>query len=157
MNKFLKVETDLGILYVIGTKSAVTAITWKKPLGVDELGGVFSGYKSLKDCRSQLIEYFKGDRREFELSFEFEGTEFQKCVWNELVKIPYGQTISYAELAKRVENPRAMQAVGSANGANPLSIIVPCHRVIASDGKLSGYAGGVDKKESLLRLEGAII
>jgi methylated-DNA-[protein]-cysteine S-methyltransferase len=103
----------------------------------------------------QLDEYFAGERRAFELPLAPSGTAFQQQVWRELTQIPYGETISYAELACRVGNPRASRAVGLANGANPLPIIVPCHRVIGANGSLTGFGGGLDMKRHLLELEGA--
>lgn len=105
-------------------------------------------------CKIQLDEYFNGYRRDFDLEIKFlKGTDFQKNVWNELRKIPYGETISYKELAGRIGNPKACRAVGGANNKNPIGIIVPCHRVIGANGKMIGYAEGVDKKEFLLKLE----
>lgn len=104
----------------------------------------------------QLAEYFAGRRRVFDLPLAPDGTEFQRSVWRVLVTIPYGATISYAELARRVGNARASRAVGLANGANPLPIVVPCHRVIGSDGSLTGFGGGLEMKRRLLTLEGAM-
>ena len=101
----------------------------------------------------QVREYFAGDRREFALPLDLEGTEFQRRVWGMLETIPYGETRSYRWLAAAADRPRGYQAVGQANGSNPVSIIVPCHRVIASDGSLCGYAGGLDVKRALLQLE----
>jgi len=101
----------------------------------------------------QLKEYFSGDRNNFDLPLEIEGTEFQKRVWNELLKIPYGRTISYKELAIRLGDEKVIRAAASANGANPLPIVIPCHRVIGSDGSLIGYGGGLEIKEKLLVLE----
>lgn len=103
--------------------------------------------------RQQLAEYFAGERQEFDVPVQLAGTPFQQRVWQELVRIPYGTTISYAELARRVGQPTASRAVGSANGRNPVSILVPCHRVIGANGKLTGYGGGIDKKEWLLAWE----
>lgn len=105
--------------------------------------------------REQLAEYFAGARQQFEVPFKLFGTPFQQRVWHELTRIPYGRTITYAELARRIGRPSASRAVGNANGRNPISILVPCHRVIGASGKLTGYAGGVDKKEWLLAWEGA--
>jgi len=135
-------------------------------LGVDDSGGVthllFGALEingSTRDgartaeLERQLREYFAGERREFELRLNGSGTPFQKRVWDELTRIPYGQTISYGELARRVGNPNGSRAVGSANGQNPISIIVPCHRVIGASGKLVGYGGGLPIKEKLLELE----
>lgn len=103
----------------------------------------------------QLAEYFAGRRREFDLPLAADGTAFQRAVWRVLATIPYGATISYAELARRIGNARASRAVGLANGANPLPIVVPCHRVIGSDGSLTGFGGGLELKRKLLALEGA--
>lgn len=101
----------------------------------------------------QLREYFAGQRQQFDLSYDLRGTEFQVRVWRELQKIPYGQTITYAELARRVGGTNYSRAVGGANNKNPIGIIVPCHRVIGSNGALVGYAGGLDMKRKLLQLE----
>ncbi len=103
----------------------------------------------------QLKEYFSGERKQFDLPLEIEGTEFQKRVWNELLKIPYGRTISYKDLAVRLGDEKVIRAAASANGANPLPIVIPCHRVIGSDGSLIGYGGGLEIKEKLLVLEGS--
>jgi len=101
----------------------------------------------------QFREYFRGKRRAFEISLRLEGTDFQKSAWNELLKIPYGATISYGELAKRIGNPKAVRAVGLANGRNPIPIIVPCHRVIGANGQLTGFGGGIENKALLLKIE----
>lgn len=105
---------------------------------------------------NQLKEYFAGTRKEFNIPLDLEGTDFQKKVWSELQKIPYGKTISYKRLAEKLGDVKAIRAVGKANGQNPVAIIIPCHRVIGSDGSLTGYAGGLDIKEKLLHLEGAL-
>jgi len=104
---------------------------------------------------TQLKEYFNRQRKEFDLLLEILGTDFQKKVWNELKNIPYGETISYGELANRMGDKNLMRAVAAANGANPIPIIIPCHRVIGSDGSLTGYGGGLDVKQKLLELEGS--
>ena len=103
----------------------------------------------------QLQAYFRGELKEFDLPLALEGTKFQLRVWNTLRSIPYGETISYLQLAERIGNPKAVRAVGLANGSNPIPIIIPCHRVIGSDGSLTGYGGGLERKELLLQLEGA--
>lgn len=105
---------------------------------------------------NQLNEYFDGTRKKFNVPLDVEGTEFQKRVWKELQKIPYGKTISYKTLSEKLGDVKAVRAVGKANGQNPIAIIIPCHRVIGADGKLTGYAGGLDIKEKLLHLEGAL-
>ncbi len=107
------------------------------------------------DVRAQLDEYFAGTRTVFEVPMRLEGTDFQRAVWAQLRAIPYGSTISYGELARRVGNPKASRAVGLANGRNPIAVIVPCHRVVAGDGSLGGYGGGLGRKTALLDLEGA--
>ena len=107
----------------------------------------------MKEAATQLEEYFAGERTEFDLRMELDGTPFQREVWAELSRIPYGETISYGELARRVGRPNGPRAVGQANGRNPIAIIVPCHRVLASNG-IGGYGGGLTCKRALLALEG---
>ena len=107
-------------------------------------------------CR-QLDEYFAGRRRRFELRLVPAGTEFQRAVWTALLDIPFGRTSSYAELARCIGRPKAVRAVGAANGANPIAVIIPCHRVIGSNGSLTGFGGGLPRKAQLLRLEGAAL
>lgn len=109
----------------------------------------------LADCAGQLREYFQGTRHNFQLPLGARGTDFQQRVWQALGSIPYGQVRSYREIARAIGNASAVRAVGAANGRNPLPIVVPCHRVIGSDGRLTGFAGGLGIKEALLRLEGA--
>jgi methylated-DNA-[protein]-cysteine S-methyltransferase len=109
--------------------------------------------EALSGPRAQLEEYLSGARRGFELDVELAGTPFQRRVWRALQDIPYGETISYGELAQRIDNPAAVRAVGLANGRNPVSIVVPCHRVIGADGSLTGYGGGIERKRYLLELE----
>lgn len=124
-------------------------------LAADQLNASNSEEQLLLGAIAQLQEYLQGTRRDFELAIDItSGTPFQKKVWQALQGIDHGQTISYATLAARVNNPKGFRAVANANGKNPLSIIIPCHRVIASDGKLGGYTGGVGKKQYLLALEG---
>lgn len=106
--------------------------------------------------RRAMEGYFAGELRTFDLPLAAGGTEFQERVWAELRRIPYGETISYGELARRLGNPKAVRAVGRANGRNPIAIVVPCHRVIGSDGSLTGYAGGIERKRFLLELESRV-
>lgn len=110
----------------------------------------------IEKAERQLDEFFVGQRREFDVPLLFVGTDFQKTVWNELLKIPYGKTISYGEMARRIGMPKAVRAVANANGANSMSIFAPCHRVIGSDRSLTGYGGGLDAKRILLELEGVL-
>jgi len=107
----------------------------------------------LKDVRRELDQYFAGRLKKFSTALAFNGTPFQNQVWKELTRIPYGETISYLDLAHRISNPKAVRAVGMANGANPIAIIVPCHRVIGSNGSLTGFGGGIPTKRALLELE----
>jgi methylated-DNA-[protein]-cysteine S-methyltransferase len=113
-----------------------------------------SSLATLGMTQSQLDEYFAGKRQSFDLPLNLQGTEFQLAVWNELLRVPYGETITYAELANRIGRPSAIRAVGAANGANPIPVIVPCHRVIGSNGTLTGYGGGIERKQWLLAHEG---
>ena len=106
---------------------------------------------------AQLDEYFSGKRHDFDIPLLFAGTDFQKVVWNALLDIPYGMTVSYSEMARRIGRPEAVRAVANANGANAISIFAPCHRVIGSDRTLTGYGGGLDAKEYLLKLENSLI
>ncbi len=112
--------------------------------------------KSLPFLKRQLESYFSGNLRDFNIPMHLEGTEFQRRVWKELQQIPYGQAISYLELARRLGDEKCVRAAARASGANPIAILVPCHRVIGSDGSLVGYGGGLDMKERLLRLEGVL-
>lgn len=110
--------------------------------------------RRLQDLTAQLRDYFAGKRKTFDVPLAPRGTEFQLAVWNELLAIPYGDTMSYSELANRIGKPSAVRAVGAANGANPIPVIIPCHRVIGANGSLTGYGGGIERKQWLLALEG---
>jgi len=110
--------------------------------------------KRLKEAVRQLKAYFSGRLRAFDLPLAADGTDFQRCVWSALYKVPYGTTASYGDIARLIGNPAAARAVGLANGRNPIAIIVPCHRIIGSSGKLVGYGGGLHNKQTLLKLEG---
>ena len=109
--------------------------------------------KPLTAARAQLTEYFAGSRKVFDLPLNLDGTEFQLAVLEELLNVPYGETASYGDIAKRIGRPKAVRAVGAANGRNPIPIVVPCHRIIGKTGDLTGFGGGLDTKEALLRLE----
>ncbi len=144
-------EFPVGWLKIVSDGEEITGIDHVTgPLESDEQTEVIGV------CIEQLNEYFDGGRNQFTvpINFRYSGTKFQQKVWNELWKIPYGQTISYKELAVRCGGANYSRAVANANGKNPVSIIVPCHRVIASDGTLGGYTGGLDKKSKLLTIEG---
>ena len=132
----------------------------KELISIDFIEGkmeFFDNDPSIERAVEQLSEYMNGERETFDLPLAPTGTDFQNKVWNELMKIPFGTTISYLELAKRLGDEKVIRAAASANGKNPIPIIIPCHRVIGSDGSLTGYAGGLDKKRWLLKHEGALV
>jgi methylated-DNA-[protein]-cysteine S-methyltransferase len=143
------IDSPLGI---VEFKASDTGITQAIFCG-DKKGQVNANYIT-ELCKKQLLEYFKGIRTEFNVPLDPQGTEFQKTVWICLSQIPYGEIYTYLDIAKMVNRPKGSQAVGGANGRNPISIIVPCHRVIGSNGSLTGYAGGVERKLWLLKHEG---
>jgi methylated-DNA-[protein]-cysteine S-methyltransferase len=140
-------------LEIIGTGTKINSILFSDPSSnkLITVNGEITGI--LRNCIVQLEEYFSGRRKEFTIPFTMEGTDFQKRVWNELLKIPYGKTISYLELAKRIGDEKYIRAAASANGKNKLAIFIPCHRVIGSNGSLTGYSGGIENKKRLLELE----
>jgi methylated-DNA-[protein]-cysteine S-methyltransferase len=148
------VESPIGDLLLVGDGSSLTALYTAEHVRLPQATGDRSD-RSFTDARTQLAEYFAGVRREFDLALAPRGTDFQQRVWAELRRIPFGETTTYGELAERIGNPRSVRAVGMANGRNPISIIVPCHRVIGRDGSLTGYAGGLAAKERLLAHEAA--
>lgn len=155
MNVQFKLKTKIGIIYLLASEENLTGILWTKqniPL-TTKLSLDNKAHRILSTASIQIEEYLAGQRTTFSLPFQMNGTPFQKRVWEELLKVPYGKTLSYKELAKKVGSPNAVRAVGTANGKNLFSLIVPCHRIIASDGTLAGYAGGISIKEKLLALE----
>lgn len=143
------ISTPLGSAKLEGDENGLTSVT---VLERDESESKIIP-EVLVDASYQLTEYFEGERQNFDLLINPEGTEFQKKVWTSLLEIPYGKTISYLELSKKLGDVKAIRAVASANGKNPLWIIIPCHRVIGSDGSLTGYAGGLHRKKWLLNHE----
>jgi len=143
--------TPLGPIEITASDKGIRSILFRsKPI----VGEVIPA--SLAGCATQLTEYFAGIRTNFTLDLDPEGTPFQQSVWAELQKIPFGSTVSYLEMAERLGDPKAVRAVGSANGKNPIAIVVPCHRVIGTGGKLVGYSGGLERKRWLLRHERAL-
>lgn len=154
---FRRIESPIGPLLIASDERGLCNIEFRQSSHPADRGTWQGGNSPVLDAtEKQLGQYFSGKRRAFDLPLSPHGTDFQRRVWKALQTIPYGQTISYAELARRVGNPKASRAVGLANGRNPLSIIVPCHRVIGADGSLTGYGGGLAIKAFLLRLEGAL-
>jgi len=147
-------NTPIGDLLLAGDDRALHMIGFPKgSMRRDpEPDWIFNEDK-LATASEQLLEYFAGTRQEFDLPLHLSGTDFQVSVLEELLRIPYGETVSYGDIAKRIGRPKAVRAVGAANGRNPLPVIVPCHRVIGSSGDLTGFGGGLDTKEALLRLE----
>ncbi|WP_051704055.1 methylated-DNA--[protein]-cysteine S-methyltransferase [Glycomyces sp. NRRL B-16210] len=145
-------ESPLGLMAVVAVEAGVTLVH----MGVEEIPPDWGPHEAtpvLEAAEEQLTAYFAGDLKEFDLPLAATGTPFQRRVWSELVRIPYGQTWSYMDVAERIGDRKAVRAVGLANGRNPIAIVVPCHRVIGANGKLTGYAGGLWRKERLLSLE----
>ena len=157
MKYFLKkMPSPVGELRLISNEKALVAILWENDDPERILFSDLQLHKNLSilcETEKQLKEYFKGNRVHFDLELQPSGTSFQEKVWKALREIPYGETRSYLQVARRVGSPKACRAVGAANGRNPISIIVPCHRVIGANGKLTGFAGGLKAKRLLLDLE----
>ena len=161
---YARFESPVGTVWVASTDIGICKIS----LGSDR-SGAFMGWLSehvaelepredgdvMAFATAQLVEYFSGSRRTFDLPLDVRGTAFQRMVWSQVIRIPYGATATYGDIAQLVGKPKASRAVGSAVGANPLPIVIPCHRVIGSRGNLVGFGAGLDVKESLLELEGA--
>jgi methylated-DNA-[protein]-cysteine S-methyltransferase len=143
------INSPLGTIKVSATDEGITSV-----LFTDE-NGASDNHPNLSQASEQLEEYFSSERTTFDLPLAPHGTDFQKRVWNELLTIPFGKTTTYFDMAKRLGDEKVIRAAASANGKNPIAIIIPCHRVIGSDGKLTGYAGGLWRKEWLLKHEGA--
>ena len=157
MNTYTSMESPNGRLLLTTDGSALTGLYMDVPGGALVLAPDAVDDRSVGPLPAvvrQLEEYFAGSRREFDLTLHLEGTPFQRRVWAALREIPYGATLSYGELARRIDKPKASRAVGHANGRNPISILVPCHRVIGTNGSLTGYGGGLDRKRWLLAHEG---
>ena len=153
---FTEMDTPVGVLKLVAHDHALVAVMWDnedhKRVRLANLVRQ-DDHSILLKTQQQLQEYFAGQRQQFDVPLDFEGTEFQKKVWQALLSIPFGETRSYKQIAEQVGSVNAMRAVGAANGKNPISIIAPCHRVVGASGKLVGFAGGLDNKAILLRLE----
>ena len=153
---FMYMLTSVGQLKLVANETALVAVLWQnenpKRVRLEELLEQHD-HPILCEAQQQLAEYFAGTRQQFDLPLDFDGTYFQKQVWQALLQIPYGETRSYKQIAEQLGNPKAVRAVGAASGKNPISIIAPCHRVIGASGKLVGFAGGLDNKQILLKLE----
>jgi methylated-DNA-[protein]-cysteine S-methyltransferase len=153
-HKILK--SPVGTLTLVAEDEALIAVCWESKhaarLGLSDTQRL-DRHPVLLTAEKQLLEYFSGHRRKFDLPFEFNGTDFQIEVWSALCKIPFGETRTYGDLARTIGAPKACRAVGASNGRNPIAIIVPCHRVIGANGKLIGFAGGLEIKDHLLKME----
>ncbi|AYO55324.1 methylated-DNA--[protein]-cysteine S-methyltransferase [Acinetobacter wuhouensis] len=153
---FMEMASLVGQLKLVATETALVAVLWENenPNRV-RLAELIEDIQHpiLLETQKQLNEYFAGQRQVFDLPLDFEGTEFQQKVWQALLTIPFGETRSYKQIAEQIGNVKAVRAVGAANGKNPISIIAPCHRVVGANGKLVGFAGGLENKDILLKIE----
>ena len=156
MMYYTRCDSPVGTLLLTANDKALTGIHFSGGRRAQVVGADWKerpGHPVLRKAVRQLGEYFAGKRKTFDLPLAPEGTPFQRDVWKALRAIPYGKTQSYGDIARRIGRPKAVRAVGAANGANPISIVVPCHRVIGADGSLTGYGGGLPRKKKLLTLE----
>jgi methylated-DNA-[protein]-cysteine S-methyltransferase len=142
-------QSPAGLVIIKANSAGITEVEF-----IDRLPADLSPNKITASCKQQLHQYFDGQREQFDLPLDAKGTEFQQSVWRALGEIAFGQSVSYSDIANRLNNPKAVRAVGAANGKNPIAIIVPCHRVIGADRSLTGYAGGLERKAWLLSHEG---
>ena len=153
---FMEIDSPVGVLKLVANDISLIAVLWENetPNRV-RLAELIENkqHPILLETQKQLSEYFEGQRKIFNLPLDFEGTEFQQKVWQALLTIPFGETRSYKDIAEQIGNVKAVRAVGAANGKNPISIIAPCHRVVGANGKLVGFAGGLENKDVLLKLE----
>ena len=159
MTRFARYESPLGPMYATAEEDGITHIEFAGAKYAPEQRADWIEDPQAPDlaaCGTQLAEYFAGRRTEFDLPLAPRGSEFQQRVWKEIARVPFGKTISYAELAKRAGAPGQARAAGAATGRNPVSLVIPCHRIVGSDGSLTGYAGGLERKRELLELEGVL-
>jgi methylated-DNA-[protein]-cysteine S-methyltransferase len=155
--EYTLMPSPVGVLTLVARNGKLGAILWEtERANRVRLGELVEANHSpvLLEAERQLREYFEGTRQQFDLELDFAGTDFQKQVWQALLTIPFGETRSYSQIAQQIGNPKAVRAVGAANGRNPISIIAPCHRVIGASGGVTGFAGGLAAKQYLLALEG---
>ena len=158
MTRYARIATPAGTLFAVADESAITGIYFEGQKYFPPMEGWVEdpGFEPLAECARQVLEYFDGQRTTFELPLAPDGTEFQRRVWREIARIPFGETITYAELAARAGAPGSARAAGAATGRNPITLVVPCHRVVGTDGSLTGYAGGLARKTRLLEIEGVL-
>ena len=152
-----EVSGPIGTLVVLASEEGIAGLFFGHRIGENALPEDDASNEHLNAAEKQLGEYFAGKREQFDLTFDVRGTDFQKSVWGALSQIPFGETRSYGQIAESIGNPKSVRAVGLANGSNPISIIVPCHRVIGADGTLTGFGGGLEMKRKLLVHEGALL
>ncbi|MFW2148355.1 methylated-DNA--[protein]-cysteine S-methyltransferase [Acinetobacter sp. TY1] len=156
---FMEIDSPVGVLKLVANDISLIAVLWENetPNRV-RLAELVENkqHPILLETKKQLSEYFEGQRKIFDLPLDFEGTEFQQKVWQALLTIPFGETRSYKDIAEQIGNVKAVRAVGAANGKNPISIIAPCHRVVGANGKLVGFAGGLENKDILLKIENMV-
>jgi methylated-DNA-[protein]-cysteine S-methyltransferase len=155
---YARLETPLGMLLATADGTTLTGLYFEGEAHAPETPAEWREDASaapIRECARQLADYFDGQRRRFDLALAPRGTPFQQRIWKIIARIPYGETITYAELAARAQSPGSARAAGAATGRNPISIIVPCHRVVGTSGALTGYAGGLERKTRLLALEKA--
>jgi len=154
---YATIESPLGELLILSDGEAITGLYLPDHRGGPQVEATWRrASEPFREAQRQLTAYFAGELTTFDLPVEMTGTRFERRVWQQLATIPYGETISYSQLAQQLGQPTATRAVGRANGRNPISIIIPCHRVIGADGNLTGYGGGVERKRWLLELEGRV-
>jgi methylated-DNA-[protein]-cysteine S-methyltransferase len=159
MTRFARYESPLGPMFATAEEDGITHVEF---VGAKYAPDARADWiedpraPDLAACGTQLAEYFAGKRTEFDLPLAPQGSEFQQRVWREIARVPYGKTISYGELAARAGAPGQARAAGAATGRNPVSLVIPCHRIVGSDGSLTGYAGGLERKRELLELEGVL-
>jgi len=159
MTTYLRFTTPLGPMYAVANGAALAGLyfegaRWAPPIAADWIED--RRHAALAACAAQVAEYFAGKRRAFDLDWALDGTPFQRRVWEAIARIPFGATLSYTELAARAGAPGASRAAGAATGRNPLTLVIPCHRVVGAHGDLTGYAGGMARKVDLLTREGVL-
>jgi len=158
MTRYARFETPLGTMIAVADGGKLTGLDFTDAKYAPAIGADWiedCADRLLRDCAAQVAEFFAGERGRFDLPLAPRGTPFQQRVWREIATVPFGETITYAELAARAGSPGSARAAGAATGRNPIALVVPCHRVVGTDGALTGYAGGLRRKEKLLVLEGA--
>ena len=149
----LEIQSLIGPIFIIASKKLIHSITNKRNSRYEMVDSKDSFYPILVKAQEQIQDYLAGKRKKFNLPFAFQGTLFQESIWSEISRIPYGKKISYKELAERIKKPQAARAVGTAVGKNPLCLIIPCHRIIGSNGEIGGFSMGAETKKKLLKLE----